>query len=268
MAAEEKHDQTPTKPVILGYWAGIRGIVEPIKCLLEYAGVPYTNETCPFLYSSAGSLEEGKAAWTRKRESLAKEGVPFPNLPYLIDGDLKLTQSIAIIRFLARRHGLDVPDSDPAAVARLEVIERQVDDFRWNFIYYCLGEKYVGVSWDFLEAFPKELELFSRCLGDRTWLMGDRLTYIDFMLYEIVDQCVLFQEGCLDTMPNLKEHAKRFRMLTPIKAYLESERFRPWPILLPNAKRWGAQKDPPKSLKSYLCAGEKSSASSLAELLN
>ena len=30
----------------------------------------------------------------------------FPNLPYWIDGDLKLTQSTAIMRHLARKNGL------------------------------------------------------------------------------------------------------------------------------------------------------------------
>lgn len=119
---------------------------------------------------------------------------------------------------------------------------------RWSLVYYCLEDKYEAIRWDFLESFPAELERLSRCLGERTWLMGSRLTYVDFMLYEALDQYALFREGCLDTLPNLKEYAKRFRMLAPIKAYLESERFKPWPVFLPNAKRWGSQKEAPKSL--------------------
>lgn len=248
MSAEKKSDAKTSKPVILGYWAGVRGIVEPIKYLLEYAGVPYVYEACPFLEERMDSSEGAKAAWIEKRETLVKEGFLFPNLPYLIDGETKLTQSVAIIRYLARRHDLVVPDSDPAAVARLEMLEGQVNDLRWSLVYYCLEDKYEAIRWDFLESFPAELERLSRCLGERTWLMGSRLTYVDFMLYEALDQYALFREGCLDTLPNLKEHAKRFRMLAPIKAYLESERFKPWPVFLPNAKRWGSQKEAPKSL--------------------
>lgn len=130
MSAEKKSDAKTSKPVILGYWAGVRGIVEPIKYLLEYAGVPYVYEACPFLEERMDSSEGAKAAWIEKRETLVKEGFLFPNLPYLIDGETKLTQSVAIIRYLARRHDLVVPDSDPAAVARLEMLEGQVNDLR------------------------------------------------------------------------------------------------------------------------------------------
>ena len=34
------------------------------------------------------------------------QGLEFPNLPYYIDGDVKLTQSSAILRHIAREHGL------------------------------------------------------------------------------------------------------------------------------------------------------------------
>jgi glutathione S-transferase len=35
-------------------------------------------------------------------------GLDFPNLPYLFDGDIKLTQSNAILRHVARRIGIEV----------------------------------------------------------------------------------------------------------------------------------------------------------------
>ena len=36
-----------------------------------------------------------------------KLGLDFPNLPYLIDGNIKVTQSNAILRYLGRKFGLD-----------------------------------------------------------------------------------------------------------------------------------------------------------------
>ena len=35
-----------------------------------------------------------------------ESGLDFPNLPYYMEGDLKLTQSNAILRHLARKHDL------------------------------------------------------------------------------------------------------------------------------------------------------------------
>jgi len=34
-------------------------------------------------------------------------GLDFPNLPYYIDGEVKLTQTNAILRHISRKHGLD-----------------------------------------------------------------------------------------------------------------------------------------------------------------
>ncbi|CAN7988519.1 unnamed protein product [Ixodes pacificus] len=238
--------ETPT--AILGYWEGIRGIIVPIRCMLAYAGVPYRFKTYPFFRGGA-TLAQWKAPWLEDRAALAEQGLPFPNLPYLIDGDVQLTQSLAIMRYLARKYGLDLPDADPGASAKLDMIEAQVNDFRWNLIFHCLEDKYEALRWNFLENIPGELSRFSQFLGNRRWLMGDRLTHVDFMLYEALDQYALFSEGCLDAEPNLKAYTDRFRNLEPIKCFLESGDFEPWPVLLPNAARLSAEDELPKALK-------------------
>ena len=67
--------------MILGYWK-IRGRGEPIRLLMEFLGVKYTEENPSF------------KQWFSKRDSM---GMDFPNLPYLIDGNHKITESRAII---------------------------------------------------------------------------------------------------------------------------------------------------------------------------
>ncbi|CAN7988517.1 unnamed protein product [Ixodes pacificus] len=241
-------DAGGTSTITLGYWwGGLRGIVVPIRCMLEYAGVPYRFKTHEYIRGGT-TPAECKARWLEDSAALAQQGLPFPNVPYLIDGDVQLTQSLAIMRYLARKYGLDLPDADLGTAARLDMIEAQVNDFRWSLIYYCWEDKYEALRWNFLENIPGELSRFSQFLGDHRWLMGDRLTHVDFMLYEALDQYALFSEGCLDAEPNLKAYTDRFRNLEPIKRFLESSDFKPWPVLLPNATRWGAQDEPPKTL--------------------
>ena len=41
--------------------------------------------------------------WAKDKFNL---GLDFPNMPYYIDGDVKLTQSMAVLRYLARKHGI------------------------------------------------------------------------------------------------------------------------------------------------------------------
>ncbi|GAV06452.1 hypothetical protein RvY_16442 [Ramazzottius varieornatus] len=57
---------------------------------IEHAGQRYESK-----------IPETREAWFEGKTSI---GLPFPNLPYLIDGNTKLTQSRAILHYLARKH--------------------------------------------------------------------------------------------------------------------------------------------------------------------
>lgn len=74
-------------------------------------------------------MEGVMGEWLADKPNL---GLAFPNLPYLIDGDVKLTQSLAIMRYLARKAGLfGVPaDATAAQIAQLDLIEQQANDLR------------------------------------------------------------------------------------------------------------------------------------------
>jgi len=61
------------------YWE-VRGRGGPIRNLLRFVGVQYKD-----VIWQCSDAEK----WFDKKDSM---GFDFPNLPYLIDGDLKLTQ--------------------------------------------------------------------------------------------------------------------------------------------------------------------------------
>ena len=63
--------------------------------LLHYTDTKYDN-----IVYHIGSSEWGVA-----KENNAWD-LSFPNLPYYVDGNVKLTQSNAILRHLGRQHGL------------------------------------------------------------------------------------------------------------------------------------------------------------------
>ncbi|XP_027487668.1 glutathione S-transferase Mu 1-like [Corapipo altera] len=83
---------------VLGYW-DIRGLAHAIRLLLEYTETPYEDK----LYSCGEAPDYDKSQWINEKEKL---GLDFPNLPYFIDGPVRLTQSNAILRHIARRHRL------------------------------------------------------------------------------------------------------------------------------------------------------------------
>ena len=82
--------------VTLGYWK-IRGLGAPVRYLMEHAGVKYTNVE----YEQGEGPDFSRESWLSVKFTL---GLDFPNLPYLIDGDVKLTETFAIMKYLADKY--------------------------------------------------------------------------------------------------------------------------------------------------------------------
>ncbi len=74
-----------------GYW-GIRGRAQVIRLLLTYTGLDWEDT----IYSDPTKW------FANDKQTL---GLDFPNLPYLIDGDLKISESSAILRYVAVKSG-------------------------------------------------------------------------------------------------------------------------------------------------------------------
>ncbi len=69
--------------LVLGYWK-CRALIAPIWYLCEYLEVPYETK----LYEQGEAPEYSIESWLSVKYEL---GLDFPNLPYMIDGDVKLT---------------------------------------------------------------------------------------------------------------------------------------------------------------------------------
>nr|CDS35256.2 glutathione S transferase Mu 1 [Hymenolepis microstoma] len=83
---------------ILGYW-DLRGFTEQIRLLLRYIGVEFKEK----LYHPGEGPDNLLKEWLDEKFKL---GLEFPNLPYYIDGDFKLTQSAAILEYIADTHNM------------------------------------------------------------------------------------------------------------------------------------------------------------------
>ena len=63
-------------------------------------------------------------------------------LPYLIDGTTKLTQSNTILRYLARKHNL--AGTTEIEHQRIDVIENEAMDCRKRFVGLCYNPEFVS----------------------------------------------------------------------------------------------------------------------------
>jgi len=196
----------------LGYW-NLRGLGQPIRLLLAYSGTEYEDKR----YNIGPAPEYDRTEWLTDKFSL---GLDFPNLPYYLDGDLKLTQSLAIIRHIARKTKLDGQTEEEKL--RVELVEQQLVDMNMAIVRLCYDPNFEALKGDYLKNLPTSLELLSTFLGERPFLAGESVTYVDFMAYEYLDKMNAFAPDELAKVPNLKKFLERVEALPQVATYLKT----------------------------------------------
>ncbi|KAI1893180.1 hypothetical protein AGOR_G00141250 [Albula goreensis] len=215
----------------LAYW-DIRGLAQPIRLLLEYTGTKYEDK----FYSCGEAPNYDKSCWFDEKHTL---GMDFPNLPYLEDGDRKIVQSNAIMRYIARKHNMCGESEDEKI--RVDILENQAMDFRNGFVMLCYTD-FDKMKPGYMEKLPGMLKKFSSFLGDRKWFAGEKITFVDFIMYELLDQHRMFDPKCLDDFKNLRDFLDHFEGLEKIAAYMKSKNFMKTPVNNKMAK-WGNKKE-------------------------
>jgi len=201
--------------LVVGYW-DIRGLVQPIKYLLEYLQVEYEDKR--YFYGEAPDFN--RDSWFSVKQSL---GFPLPNLPYMIDGDLKLTESHAIYRYLCGKYRPELLGKTLEDRAHVDMVMSHAQDIRnasYNACYETGDRAFVRAM--ALERFGP----LARFLGDhKPFIVGEYVTYPDFFLYEQIE---LFDFICENELvkkyPNLESYRQRVAALPNLKEYLASER--------------------------------------------
>ncbi|CAN7940736.1 unnamed protein product [Ixodes hexagonus] len=223
---------------VLGYW-DIRGLAQALRDLLEYAKVEYEDKK----YGFGTGPEWTKDEWLADKPNL---GLEFPNLPYYLDGDVKLTQSLAILKYLGRKHGL--APKDEKLQCRADVVEMQAFD-----VLLSVGRLISDPAYSddkrrqFIVDQAEKLCQFDALLAkDGPFVAGQNVTYVDFFLYEILQTVrVLGPSTFRKNFPTLEEYNERVAGLPGLREYLASPRFKEWAFASPFAQALGPQHDPP-----------------------
>ena len=79
----------------LGYWS-TRGMGAQVTYLLAYCGVDYNNKE--YVASVGENGEWLRGTWPEDKFNL---GIGFPNLPYFLDGDVKMAETMPIMRYIS-----------------------------------------------------------------------------------------------------------------------------------------------------------------------
>ena len=202
----------------------IRGRAEPIRLLLEEAGVAYDE------------VQISQEQWPE-----LKPGMPFGQVPMYREGDLELVQSHAILRYLARKHGLDGEDESQRVRCDIAIEAfRDLGD-RMGAVFGALGSNRADHQKAFVkEELPERLAALERFfdanpVGPPFWV-GEALTAADILAFNFLEGIEAAFPGSLAATPHLRAFSEQFAERPRVQAYFQSDR-RPAALMYgPNGK--------------------------------
>ena len=83
----------------IGYWA-IRGLAAPLRMAAAYGGLKYESVEYELQAKPGGGWD--RSEWMEKKPALVEKNA-LMNLPYIVDGDIVITQSNACLMYLGRK---------------------------------------------------------------------------------------------------------------------------------------------------------------------
>jgi glutathione S-transferase len=238
----DKSELIPTAPVdgkcTIVYW-DICGLAQSIRMALVLAGADFCD-----VRINAGSPDSSdyKQVWFNRKPDIGNI-MPFPNLPYYMDGNsgVVLSQSNAILKFIGRQNNLLGPIGKEYIV---DLALDQLMDLDSSFVHlaYPAGSEALAV-WS-VDKVPSMLTRWDILLGSQNYLTGDSITIADLKLYEVLRKIrIVEREVCNQTdtskvggSTKLAAFMTHIEDVPSLKAYFESSDYLPRPLNNPHAK--------------------------------
>lgn len=205
--------------VTIAYWH-IRGLAAPLRMMASFSGLDADFTTY--------NLLDSKTAWSDAKPALVEKN-PLMNLPYIIDGDLVLTQTDACMNYLGRKCGLQGNTSPETG--KIEQVLAQTKDMRNSAVglFYNKGRFNANLP-DYMKSVITHYKKFSGWfkLQGTTYSCGNEVTSADFHLWEMLDQHELLAKATgapsfLASYPALAKFYKAFRAHPKMSAYFASD---------------------------------------------
>jgi glutathione S-transferase len=143
----------------------------------------------------------------------------------MISGDLKITQSKAILYYVGRK--LNLMGKNPNEEANVMMICEEAHDLRMKLaeIFYSPNGSSKDERKKFAETtLAEHLKKFDAYLGkyNTKFVVGNQPTVADFQLYEYIDSGLALDgaDAVLEKFPNVKKFLKTIQELPEIKDYI------------------------------------------------
>jgi len=198
--------------LVLGYW-GIQGTAQPIRWLLHYHNIPFEDKQY-----------KDRAKWfDTEKQALNSD---FPNLPYLQDGDIVITETVAVLQYAAYKTGnKDLLGKNTLDSIKIAQLYSFLGDLRGAVRQLITNKEFEKVRDEYLnEKVTPFLDKLSKNLGEKEFAIGYH-TWVDFSLFNALDILRRISSEFVARWPNLEKFHERFNNNEGIRAYRKSENY-------------------------------------------
>uniref|UniRef100_A0A914XH95 Glutathione S-transferase n=1 Tax=Plectus sambesii TaxID=2011161 RepID=A0A914XH95_9BILA len=193
----------------------IRGLAEQTRLLLNDHGIPFEDH------------QVERADWPK-----IKPTMQFGQVPCLHDVDVQIVQSGAIMRHLARKH--DLYGENDCDRTYLDMFFDGIQDLHSKYVQMIYRE-YEEKKDDFVKnTLPEELAKFEKLLKSKKdgkgFILGDKISFVDYTLYEELDILQILDANCLNAFPALKAYHERMNIRPNLQDYLKHRELAKLPV--------------------------------------
>ncbi|XP_073444455.1 glutathione S-transferase P 1-like [Dendrobates tinctorius] len=194
----------------------VRGRCEAMRMLMADQGAEWKEEVVTHDTWLKGEL---------------KSKAVFGQLPGFKDGDLTLYQSNAILRHLARNHGLYGKNNREATL--IDMVNDGVEDLRIKYAR-LIYQNYENGKDEYIKALAAEVGHFECLLASndegKGFIVGGEISFADYNLVDLLRNHLVLAPDCLSGSPLLSAYVKRISSRPKLEAYLSSDAHKNRPI--------------------------------------
>lgn len=223
--------------ITMGYW-NMKGRGEYDRLIFACLKLPFKEE------NPAGPQE-----WGPKAKELNKKGLPFPNLPYIIDGDFMFAESMVIPFYLCKRQGrLDLIGGksieDRMRIKQLIGVMKDINNAISKSFFAPDYKKVLEDATKDGATVTETLNKMSKFLGQNTWLVGNKFTIADVIAANCFYQArVAFKSAGVNDVignkfTNLATLQDRVFGQPGVKEHIASDYWKTNPIYAPAMIPW------------------------------
>ena len=160
--------------VTVGYWKS-RGMGAAVRMQLEYMGIKYNIKEYEVDEPDASGKygPNSRHQWNDEKKA-GTAGGAFPNLPWVEDGSVIVTETPAIHDYLAARYMPALLGDTPEIRAKVNQLAGVIVAFRWDCMWPCYGAKGKKPDGPDVEnEIASKMPRIVAALGDKKFLTGD-----------------------------------------------------------------------------------------------